>query len=182
MPIAKKTILFCLPIYIESESEYSNFLTKNRNILVEHQIQQFKKIGFDPNGTLEQDLRSKPPTINPDQIPWRYNRIIGWVEFYADGGIIKADLWFTRAKRISKRVKNVIIDYRGKISDVVDTYRLNNEQISAEIEQYIIDLQKGKYGRNYLKRRYIDKSLFLKNLRYINIKKMIEDFVRTRNI
>ena len=179
MPISKKNILFCLPIYIDSESEYYDFLKNNRDISVEHQVQQFKKIGFDPNGIMEQDLRRKPNTIHPEQIAWRYNRIIGWVEFYADGGIIKADLWFIRAKRISKRVKNVIIDYRGKISDIVDTYHLNNKQIGAEIEKFLVDLQKGKYGRNYLQRRHIDKSLFLKNLKYINIKMMIEDLVRT---
>lgn len=179
MPISMKKILFIVPIYIGSKTEYSDFLRKNHDKSVERKIQLLKKLDFDPNGTREKEIHDNPPPMNPEGIPWKYNRIIGWIEFYADGGIIKTDLWYTTAKRISMRTKNITVKYRSKMEDVVDTYNLNNEEIRSEIEEYLKNLQKGRTGWNVLKKHYKDISLLLRNLRYMDLKKMIEDLMQS---
>ena len=179
MPISMEKILFNVPIYIDSETEYYDFLTKSRDRSVERQVKRLKKTGLDPNGTVEQDIRDNPRPMNPERIPWKYNKIIGWIEIYANGGIIKTNLWYTTAQRISKRTKNTTITSHGKMDDVVDTYNLNNEEIRSEIEEYLKNLQKGVTGWNVLKKHHIDTSLLLQNLRYMDLKKMIEDLIQS---
>ncbi len=171
--------MFQVPIYRESKEEYYQYLTERRDREVEDVIRHNKERGLDQDGSYEKYLRENPPNINPDKIAWNYNRIIGWIEFYSDGLIIKADLWFIRAKRVSRELSRVIFDYHNKIGDVTSFIHPNNEHIRGKIRKFLDDLQRGEYGFK-LDHYYIDSSLLLRNLEYMDVKKLIDDLLEKR--
>lgn len=175
----KKYILFRVPIYRESQDEYYKYLTKKRNQSLEQEISKINKLGLNRDGQLEKSLRKNPPSINPKKISWDFNRIIGWIEFYADGMLIKAELWFIRAKRISKQLSTVIIENRGKISDVTAQSKPDNKYIRMRIKQYLSEVQNGVHLKK-ISRYYIDSDLLLRNLEYFDIRKLLEDILHER--
>jgi len=170
------TVLFRVPIYRESKTEYYHYLETQRTRHIEEQVHYLRRLGIDPAGTEERRIQEETP-FNPQGISWEYNRIIGWIEFYADGGIIKTDLWFIKAKRISREVKNKVFVCRRKISDVVSTYDLENTEIREAVRIYLNDLQQGKYGFSFLKKYQIESSWLLRNLEYLDIKTLIQDII-----
>ncbi|MCX5847269.1 MAG: hypothetical protein NTW12_13085 [Deltaproteobacteria bacterium] len=173
MPLSRSKILFKIPIYRESSDKYYEYLTNKRSKSVERRSASIKRIGLDRNGQIEKQLRNNLPSINPQCIYWNYNRIIGWIEFYADGGIIKAALWFSRSKKIRKDFGKQIIDCVGKISDVSETYNKDNDLIRKDLRDFISDFMLGKFGNRY-KKYYLDSTEFLKLIEYLDIKRMIE--------
>jgi len=174
-----KNILFRVPIYRESRDEYYEFLTKKRDQALGREIIRNKKFGLDKSEKHEQSLRENPPSINPQKITWEFNRIIGWIDFYADGMLIKAALWFIRAKRVSKQLSTIIIEYRGKISDVTVRSKPDNKYIRAQVKQFLSEVQYGTHVKK-LSKYYIDSDLLLRNLEYFDIQKLLEDLLQER--
>ena len=152
-------VLFRVPIYRESQDAYYEDLTEQRDRFVEKAIER------DP--TSEQWWRENPPQINLERISWDYNRIIGWIEFYASGRKIKAHLWFTRAQRVRKQFGRVIFDPHFGIGDVTANYDHDNDSLRRKIREFLASLQKGDGGWGF-DRFYIDSSLLLLNLEYMD--------------
>jgi len=178
----ESNILFKIPIYRESSDKYYEDFKTKYSISAERRIANFKRKGLDRNGQIEKQLRNNLLSTNPQCISWSYNRIIGWIEFYTDGGIIKAALWFSRSKKIRKDFKKQIIDWAGKISDVSETYNKDNDLIRKDLIDFISDFTHGKFGNQY-KAYYLDTTEFLKLIEYLDIKSMIADglYYRSKN-
>jgi len=173
-----KNTLFYVPIYPESQSKYFEYLTLKQKKTQSDLLSRAKKLGQIQYESEKKYLEENPPPLNPNGIAWKFNRIIGWIEFYNNGGIIKANLHFTGLKRIQKILGKHVISYQYKIADVSDTYRKNNEQIRNDIEKFLLKLQNGKYSSK-IKRYYIDSHEFLRILKYIDIKKIINDSINS---
>ncbi|MBL7135133.1 MAG: hypothetical protein ISS81_00905 [Candidatus Marinimicrobia bacterium] len=172
----KDNLIFRVPIYREQLEKYHEYLTKIRD----RRIEQEKKNGFNYDSSYEQYLCDNPPPINPRKISWKYNRIIGWIEFYAEEMQIKADLWFFRGKRVPKQFSRVIIDYRSKIGDVTGISNPDNKVIRYKIREFLDRLQSGLYWKK-LSNYYIDSSFLLRNLDYMDVRKLLTDLLEEEN-
>ena len=126
MTMNKKSILFKVPVYQETEKDFYEYLRSRRDKFIEQQMNRFRdlRVARSEADSLHQELMQATQP-NPDRLAWDYNRIVGWIEFYAHGRVIKASLWFVRAKRIDKWLKNRVFDFRGKIVDVAVTDHLS---------------------------------------------------------
>ena len=110
---------------------------------------------------------------------WEINQIIGYIQFYLHGIIIKANLWFINAKRINKRPKRKTIEYVGKLGDVTDIEYSDNIKIRADILKFIEDVQQGLYGYKFLKQHYISNDLLLKIINHLDIKSIVESNIKS---
>ena len=98
-------VLFAVPIYRESELEYYSRLDAEDKSRLEKQAQIMKRfIGKSASSNAENQLGNLTP-LNPNRNSWRYNRIVGWIEFYSDRRTIKADLWLAKEKPYGKTLK-----------------------------------------------------------------------------
>lgn len=150
MSVTRRT-LFGVPIHAESKPEYDDYM----------------------RGKTGKGLGSSEGVR-----PWKYNRIVGWIEFYAQGWMIKTELWCAREQRITKRTKKVTMDYKYKLDDVVDTLRLDNEEIRAAILDYLARLAEGRRACDCLKGRYLDHEQWAGLLPYLDLKRMVADLVK----
>lgn len=115
--------------------------------------------------------RENPPSAKR---PWRYVRIVGWIEIYNISGTIKADLWMGPQQRVTRNFVMRRCGYRGKIADVAITHHMSNDDIRSAILSFLENVQKGEYVP-ILKRRFIDYRLLKRNLPYLDIKHLLED-------
>lgn len=166
-------ILFRVPIYKESREEYNYQLHVRLEKRVKSYIEKAKHIGIGTARDYEIYWLDNPPPLNPEKITWKYNRIIGWIEFYADGMKIKTNLYLIRG-RATWALRNVIIDYRGKLADVADAYYRDNEQLIERIGKFLTEVQRGRYGKK-LARYRLDVDDTLRLLRYTDIKGLLQD-------
>jgi len=177
MLIPGKNILFSIPIYRQKEKEYNQYLDKQEDKFVEYNINQLirnKVIKEDDIVEFKKKIIYDHMRINP-RIRWKYNQIIGYIEFYLSGDKIKAQWWLKKSRRIPKIPGKKIFDFKGKISDVSSTLRLNNDEIKNRLISYLADLQEGKYKLNRIKNYFIDTTLFRDQLKYLDIKKWINE-------
>jgi hypothetical protein len=175
----EKNILFQIPIYQERSSAFYDGLRVAREEAIQQQAKRIMNVGLvvKEENELYQDLL-QDISLNPKMLAWNYNRIIGWVEFYVDGSIIKAGLWFVRVKRVNKHLQNKIFDNLGKIADVAMAYDMQNDEIRQAIAVFLANLQGGKYTFKFLLRHYIDSSLFLRNLEFTDVRSLIEHIIQ----
>lgn len=160
--------LFSVPIYLCSESDFFKKL-KQRRKKAEEKIKDSytaKKFGIIPEVPVE-------------KYEWKFNQIIGWIEFYLNGKTIRANCWFVKARQISLNLKRREFECLGKISDVSYTHHLRNDEIVAEIESFLNKCQNGEYiGK--IKKYHIEVSNFLDWLAFLDIKGLIEQINNTQ--
>ncbi len=158
-----KETIFSVPVYMCSESDFGKKKdNKNREIESSYKNSYtYKKFGIKPEVKIEKDF-------------WKYDKIIGWIEFYLNGQTLKADLWFVKAKNIRIDLRKKKFEYSGKIADVSMTHRKTNIEIKEDIKAFCSNCQNGIYLRK-LKRRFIDTSEFYRILKYLDLKEMIAD-------
>lgn len=167
--IIKKS-LFSVPIYMCSEADFRKIIEKKRKKIEKENENSFtyKRFGFKPDVKLETE-------------GWKYNKIIGWIEFYLNGQTIKADLWFVNAKRVGIDLRNKKIEYSGKIADVSITHGKSNTEIEKDIKTFFSNCQRGIYSKK-IKNRFIDTSDFYRFSKYLDLKKMIVEITSKNNI
>ena len=132
--------LFIIPIYRQKKEEFHTEINKEFEKAEENLMK-----GILSSGIADEELalfKSKVKRearyqrwLSKKKFNWEYNQIIGWIEFYAHGVIIKADLWFIDSKRILKILRNKNIIYRGKIGDVSDITYQKNEGIRKDLRK-----------------------------------------------
>ena len=175
--------LFIIPIYRQSKEEFLIEIKKEFEKVEQNLIEDILSSGI---ASEELELfKSKDKKearfkrwLSQKKINWEYNQIIGWIELYAHGVIIKAELWFIDSKRILKILKNKNIIYRGKIGDVSDITYQNNMEIRKDIIDFIDYLRKGEEGYTYLKKYYIHDKLFINSINYIDIKSLVNSLIK----
>jgi hypothetical protein len=157
-----KKELFSVPIYFSSKSAFFNKLRQRRKKAEEKLRNSYpaKQFGIEPELPVE-------------KLEWKFDQIIGWIEFYLNGKTIKANCWFVKAKRISPNLKRKEYECLGKIGDVSQTHRLKNEEIISDIHSFLEKCQNGKYIEK-IKKYHIDTSVFLDCLAFLDMKGLIE--------
>src|SRR3954468_6324633 len=67
-----------------------------------------------------------------DWYPWRYNEVIGWLRLYALGSQIRGELWWVKAKRISRGMRKSFF-YVGKAFESSFRDGHSNAEIAGEV-------------------------------------------------
>ena len=98
-------VLFRVPIYRESQEEYGRNLKERQQAEVARQVAEAARSLFLDEEEVATFLKEHPPHINPGGQSWRFNRIVGWVEFYADGMLIKTNLYLARVYIFQRRTR-----------------------------------------------------------------------------
>jgi len=169
--------LFVVPICRESELEYYSRLDAEDKCRLEDRVQIMKRFLSSDSENKIGDLT--PP--NPNRKAWRYNRIVGWIEFYCDWRTIKADLWLAREKTVRKDFKKVTLEYKGKIADVALAHRANNLEIREAIHTFLTRFEQGAYSWSSAKKFYVDKALLLRQIDFADIRGLIDQIDEDRD-
>jgi hypothetical protein len=168
-------ILFAVPVYRESEREYYSRLDREDERRLLLQVHKMERVFPDRSRSSDfakEIANSMPP--NPDRKAWRYNRIVGWVEFYSDRRTIKARLWLARGKRLLRNFKNLTIEYRGKIGDVCLAHKARNSEILTALTHFMDACENGAYSWNGTMKYKLGKDIFLRQLCFFDVRRMIE--------
>lgn len=157
-----KKELFSVPIYFCSKSDFFKRLKQKRE----------KSEAKLKNSSVHRvyNIKPEPSTV---KVEWKFDKIVGWIEFYLNGETIKANFWFVKAQRIAFNLKRKEFECFGKIGDVSQTHRRTNEQIFSDIRSFLEKCQNGKY-LNQIKKYHIETSEFLDYLRFLNLKGLIK--------
>ena len=164
--VLSEQVLFSVPIYRETETAFYDYLKA--------QHEKSNRGGLEEIGSSQIDADAefirKTFHYNRERKCWRYNRIIGWIDFYADGETLKAELYLARGT-IRRNYKNIIMDCRSKIADVLHAGGKGNEEIWREIHLFMERLGKGEY-RKLPNGSFVD-SNFIRFLEYTDIKALM---------
>ena len=154
--------IFSVPIYLCSETEFHMKIEQKEKQDKQkyEQTYAFKKLSI-------------PYEHKYEKVEWKYDKIIGWIEFYLNGKTIKANYWFIKAKKISINLKNKQFEYRNKIADVSATHIKTNNKIIEDIKLFLLSCQERKYIKCF-KNHYIYTTEIFKLLKYTDIKGMVE--------
>lgn len=168
-------ILFAVPIYRESEREYYASLDAEDKSRLEEQAQRMKRFLGGSVSSPDAENRIGDLTLaNTNRKTWRYNRIVGWIEFYSDRQTIKADLWLAKGKTVRKDFKAVTLEYKGKIGDVVHAHRASNPEIREAVHSFLAGFERGAYSWASAKRFYVDKAFLLRQIDFLDIHSLID--------
>jgi hypothetical protein len=176
------SILFVVPIYRESELGYYSRLDAEDKRRVDKQTQIMKRFlsrSAPSSGAENQKGELKPP--HPDREAWRYNRIVGWIEFYSDWRTIKADLWLAKEKTIRKDFKTVTLEHKGKISDVALAHQASNSEIREAIHNFLAGFEQGAYSWSSAKKFHVDKASLLRQINFLDIRRLIDKVEEDRD-
>lgn len=88
--------------------------------------------------------------------PWRYNDVIGWLRLYRLGSQIRGELWFVKAKQITRGLKKHFF-YLGKAFELSFHPSQSEEDIRIEV---LTELRRVA-GERPIKGRYLDLECFL---------------------
>jgi len=175
-------ILFAVPIYRESEQEYYASLDAEDKSRFEEQAQRMKRfLGRSVTSPDEENRTGDLTLTNANRKARRYNRIVGWIEFYSDRRTIKADLWLAKGKTVRKDFKAVTLEYKDKIGDVVLAHRASNPEIREAIHNFLAGFERGAYSWTYAKRFYVDKAFLLRQIDFLDIRSLIDKVEEDRN-
>lgn len=166
MHLIGSTVLFRIPIYKEKKEDYYSYLNKL-------QEERVKKLSQKPGLAEYYSKAENQPSVNPKKIQWEYNRIIGWIDLYQYQTSIKAELWKIRLKRIPKNFNCNVFDDVGKLTDVCFLDNQSNEDLKKQVISFLRDLNKGEYGPSWLKKSFIDTSLTINQLQFLDLKNMM---------
>ena len=168
-------ILFVVPICRESQLEYSSRLDAEDKHRLEEQAQLMKRfLGKSASYSVAENQIEDLTLLKPKRKAWRYNRIVGWIEFYSDRRTIKADLWLAKEKAIRKDFKTVTLEYKGKIADVVLAHRASNAEIREAVCNFLTGFEEGAYSWSSAKKFYVDKALLLRQIDFLDIRRLID--------
>lgn len=98
---------------------------------------------------------------------------MGWIEFYSDRRTIKADLWLTKRNVIRKHSRIPAIEHKCKLGDVILAHKASNAKIRKAVRYFIANLEQKKSLWGSVKKFYIDTELFLRQIEFLDIRKMI---------
>jgi len=174
-------ILFAVPIYRESRLEYYSRLDAEDKRTLEKQtkvLRRFMGKSASPNA---EDGIGDLTLPNPNRNAWRYNRIVGWIEFYSDRRTIKANLWLAKEKTIRKDFKRVTLEYKGKIADVALAHRASNSEIREAVHIFLTGFEQGAYSWSSAKKYHVDKALLLRQLEFVDIRGLIDKVEEDRD-
>jgi len=161
-------VLFCIPIYLRSQEEHhTDMEQRKKNFLTE-----FRK-SYDRLNALNHFDPKKYETwfYASDWYCWKYNEIVGYIEVYTDGKIMKAQKYFVNARRITKSLRKKRFKYCGKMYDIVNSEYNTNEQIATELKKFLKELS----GKDKSCRRlYFDTSSTLNVINYIDFKRLLQ--------
>jgi hypothetical protein len=162
-----KTPIFSIPIYFCSEDGFHKRIEKEKTEFEEMQKDKyvFKK------------YRIKQP-FRYMRDEWKYNKIIGWIELYLQGTMLKADYWFIDSKRIFFRFKTKNFVFIGKIDDVSDMTHKDNKQIVEDIRTFLDKCQQGEYIERFSKYYIYTGELYL-FLEFCQIGQILDNMKRT---
>jgi hypothetical protein len=168
-------ILFAVPIYRESEQEFYASFDAEDKVKLEEQAKRMKLfLGRSDSASDMEKLIGNLTLTNTNRKAWRYNRIVGWIEFYSDRRTIKADLWLAKGKTVRKDFKAVTLEYKGKIGDVVLAHRTSNAEIREAVHDFLADFERGAYSWSSAKRFYVDKGFLLRQIDFLDIRNLID--------
>ena len=161
-----KTPVFSIPVYFCSEDEFYKRLEKEKAEFEEKENNKyvFKKY------RIKQDFRYR-------RDEWRYNKIIGWIELYLNGTILKADYWFIDSKRIFFRLKTKNFVFMGRLADVSDTIHKGNKEIVEDIRSFLGKCQQGEYIERFSKYYIYTRELYL-FLEFCQIRQILDNMKR----
>jgi hypothetical protein len=168
-------VLLAVPVYRETEREYYSRLDQEDQRRLQVEARRMEKVLSNRSHSSEiadEIANSMPP--NPDRKAWRYNRIVGWIEFYSDKRTIKARLWLAKGKRLRRNFKNLTIEYRGKIGDVCLAHKAGNSEILAALTNFMNACENGAYSWNDTKKYRLGKDILLRQLRFLDLCGLIE--------
>ena len=144
-----KKLLFALPIYVRSEQEYLVSSNKKKlDFIEECKANYLNLIGGEITDKLKERWGNAAERYI-HIIPWRYNKIIGWIEiFYDVVGTVFPYIYLADTKRFSFSTKKNITAYfdwsyriPNKIAYIqIDT--LDNNTIKEKIRNLIEELKK----------------------------------------
>lgn len=167
--------LFVVPIYRESEREYYSRLDAEDKCRLEEQAQRMKRfLGRSVSSPDAKNQISNLAPPNPNRKAWRYNRIVGWIEFYSDRRTIKADLWLAKEKTVRRDFKTVTLEDKGKIADVVLAHRASNSEIREAVHNFLTGFERGAYTWSSAKKFYVDKAFLLRQIDFLDIRSLID--------
>lgn len=176
-----KNTIFNVPIYRQSKEKYSIELkedfTKYEKLL-EKEINDKDYLENYFYQTKEQDKRYMRWIEWEGNYVWEFNQIIGWIQFYQHGTLLKSNLWIMKSKIIRKRPKKKLIDYFGKLGDVSDINYKNNSQIISDIIHFLDDAQLGLLGNDKLRKYHIEKLWILRFINFLDIKSLMEENIK----
>jgi hypothetical protein len=164
-------ILFIAPIYRESESSYYSVLDEKDRHSRERQERIRRKFIGDASRSAHLEIANSTQPRLPRKA-WRYNRVVGWIEFYSDRQTIKADLWLSKGKRPRTSFESVTVECKGKLADICLTHRIGNRKIRGEIASFLIALDAPE--NDSLKGLFVDKTLLLQQLEFLDVKGLID--------
>lgn len=156
----KKIKLFEIPIYSMRKEVYENkcydYIEKNASQTSPDNYESFY------NYLKNANLIKKP---------WLYNQIIGYIVISYNQGSIWFDEFATTDKRIRaiSNTKHYITDLMLNGHHFYVSEKMSNEEIKQEIIRWLKGIEKEILYKVW----YLDKELFINQLEYIDIKKMI---------
>jgi len=178
----REPILFVVPIYREPELEFYSRLDAEDKCRLEEQAQIMKRFPGRPASSSDAENQIGNLKLpNPNRKAWRYNRIVGWIEFYSDRRTIKANLWLAKGKTVRKDFKIVTLVYKGKIADVALAHRASNSEICKAVQNFLIGCEQGAYSWCSAKKFYVDKALLLRQIEFLDIRSLIDKVEEDRN-
>jgi hypothetical protein len=167
-------ILFLVPIYRETKAEYYASLDREDKQRQKEKTQRIERLFGKNSITAEATDEIENCFISfLNRMNWRYNRIMGWIEFYSDRRTIKADLWFTKGSVIRKHSKIPVIEYKCKLGDVILAHKASNAKIRKSVHNFIANLEQKKSLWGSVKKFYIDTELLFRQIEFLDIKKLI---------
>ncbi|MFQ5676616.1 MAG: hypothetical protein ACE5G1_12015 [bacterium] len=74
--------------------------------------------------------------------PWRFNQTVGWLRMSFAGSQIRADLWFTRAKKLLRRPRHRQFSLIGKVFELHCWPDQSSKQIYESVLNELKQFQK----------------------------------------
>ncbi|MFC2093589.1 hypothetical protein ACFLSV_06785 [Bacteroidota bacterium] len=144
-------LLINIPIYYRSLENHAAAMRKKKDRYVNDMLKI--TIGI-PKEKYEKEFDRL------ECLPWEYSQIVGYVELRTDNSRnIKAYYWYVKAKRLSDTLKNRTMKYAGKLIDVSNLSKSNNE-IKKDIRKFISslpELRKKRFKDHYFDTRIFDR-------------------------
>ncbi|MFH1821297.1 MAG: hypothetical protein ABH852_02500 [Methanobacteriota archaeon] len=168
----RDSILFAVPLYRESEDEYYSNLNKRDRISQERQKCVMKK--FLGAAYRSDQVAADPPFPVSPRNAWKYNRIIGWIEFYSDRKTVKADLWLSKGKRPPPNFSSVTLEQKGKIADVCLAHAVDNSELRLAFAAFLENFEHCRYRVAGCQKLFVDKAALLRHLEFMDLKGLID--------
>lgn len=167
-------ILFLVPIYRETKTEYYASLDREDEQRRKEETQRIERLFGKSSISAEEVDENENRFISClNRMNWRYNRITGWIEFYSDRRTIKADLWLSKGSVIRKHSRIPAIEHKCKLGDVILAHKASNAKIRESVRNFITNLGQKKSLWGSVKKFYIDTELLLRQIEFLDIRKLI---------